>query len=346
MKKIGICGHFGFGKELLNGQTIKTKVLTSELKKTFGEKEILFVDTHGGAKRVPGMCIESFGLFKNCRNIIMLPAYKGLCLFAPLYLFFNMFFKRKLHYVVIGGWLDKYLNHHKLVRSFLRKYDGIYVETRAMKEALERRGFHNIYVLNNCKELEILSEEQLPVISNLPYKLCTFSRVMLEKGIETAMEAVQIANAKHDRELFHLDIYGQIDKDYEERFVDIMKDAPGVIQYKGVVDFDRSVDVLKEYCALLFPTYYHGEGFAGTLIDAMASGVPVIASDWKYNSEIIKNEQTGILLRECTPEAIAAMLEWMLENMAEWDRMRRNCLDEAEKYLPEQVIKVLLHELV
>ena len=209
-----------------------------------------------------------------------------------------------------------------------------------------KSGFHNIYVLNNCKELEILSEEQLPMISNLPYKLCTFSRVMLEKGIEIAIEAVKIANEKHGKELFHLDIYGQIDKDYEERFTDIMKAAPKEIRYKGVVAFDKSVDVLKEYCAVVFPTYYHGEGFAGTLIDAMASGVPVIASDWKYNSEVVKNEQTGILLRECTSETVATALGWLLDNMTEWDKMRRNCLTEATKYMPEQAIKVLLHELV
>jgi glycosyltransferase involved in cell wall biosynthesis len=46
--------------------------------------------------------------------------------------------------------------------------------------------------------------------------------------------------------------------------------------------------VLRDYFALLFPIYYIGEGFAGTAIDAFSAGVPVIASDWKYNSEVIK----------------------------------------------------------
>ncbi len=34
-------------------------------------------------------------------------------------------------------------------------------------------------------------------------------------------------------------------------------------------------------------------GFAGTLIDAMAAGVPVIASNWKYNPEIVIENVTG-----------------------------------------------------
>ena len=30
--RVSVCGHFGFGEELLNGQTIKTKIVTEELK--------------------------------------------------------------------------------------------------------------------------------------------------------------------------------------------------------------------------------------------------------------------------------------------------------------------------
>lgn len=33
MEKIGFIGHFGYGKHLINGQTIKTNVITEELKK-------------------------------------------------------------------------------------------------------------------------------------------------------------------------------------------------------------------------------------------------------------------------------------------------------------------------
>ncbi len=38
-KKIGIIGHFGFGKEFLDGQTVKTKTLAKELKNIFGDEK-------------------------------------------------------------------------------------------------------------------------------------------------------------------------------------------------------------------------------------------------------------------------------------------------------------------
>jgi len=52
----------------------------------------------------------------------------------------------------------------------------------------------------------------------LPYKLCTFSRVLKEKGIEDAINAVIKVNTDCGREVCTLDIYGQIDENTKMRF--------------------------------------------------------------------------------------------------------------------------------
>ena len=118
-----------------------------------------------------------------------------------------------------------------------------------------------------------------------------------EKGIEDAVRAVCEINSMHSDIFAELDIYGQIEDNQEEWLKKLQTLAPGYIKYKGMVPFSQSTKVLKEYDALLFPTYYEGEGFAGTIIDAFAAGLPVIASDWKYNSEIIKSGMTGVIFK-------------------------------------------------
>ena len=50
MKRIGIIGRFAFGENLLNGQTIKTKSLTTALSDIFGGDELICFDTYGGMK--------------------------------------------------------------------------------------------------------------------------------------------------------------------------------------------------------------------------------------------------------------------------------------------------------
>ncbi len=51
--KICVCGHFGFGQNLLNGQTIKTKIVAEELDSVYGSENIIKIDTASGIKELP-----------------------------------------------------------------------------------------------------------------------------------------------------------------------------------------------------------------------------------------------------------------------------------------------------
>ena len=64
MKKVCVIGHFGFGENLLNGQTIKTKIVTKELDKQFGADQVVKIDTHGGAKALPFVVFQMIKAFR------------------------------------------------------------------------------------------------------------------------------------------------------------------------------------------------------------------------------------------------------------------------------------------
>jgi glycosyltransferase involved in cell wall biosynthesis len=341
MKKVCVIGHFAYGKNYLDGQTVKTKIVTKELKQQLGKDEIMTIDTHGGSKKLLKLLFQLPHVMKKVENIIIMPAHNGIRFFAPLLAFFNNFFHIKLHYVVIGGWLPEFLESRKELQKSLKRFSGIYVETNTMKNNLEKLGFKNVYILPNCKELNILKEDELIYATSKPFKLCTFSRVMKEKGIEDAVNAVEEINKQYGETIFTLDIYGQVDPSQVEWFENLKKKFSNDIKYKGLVPFDQSTNVLKEYYALLFPTYYEGEGFAGTLIDAMAAGVPVIASNWRYNKEIIHNGENGLLIED----DLLNSLNYIFHNYKEWINLRKNCLELAKKYQPEHVIEILCQNI-
>ncbi|OPZ85143.1 MAG: Glycogen synthase [Firmicutes bacterium ADurb.Bin419] len=214
-----------------------------------------------------------------------------------------------------------------------------------MKRALEGMDFTNVTVMPNCKELKILKPGEIVYPEALPYKLCTFSRVMKEKGVEDAFKAVETINGQYEKTVFTLDIYGQIEPGQEEWFDKLKDSFSSTVHYGGVVPFDQSTDVLKYYYALLFPTYYAGEGFAGTLIDAMAAGVPVIASDWKYNPEIVQSGITGIVYELANEDGLATALKYALEHHTEWNRMKLSSIEESTRYLTQNATKILIKEL-
>lgn len=342
--KIGIIGHFGEGKNLLNGQTIKTKIITEELQRQFGKEQVLTIDTHGGAKTLLKAPLHVLSVLKTCENVIIFPAHNGLRVYAPLLVFLNILHKRKLHYVVIGGWLPSFLQRRNFLKKCLERFDGIYVETSTMQKVLKEKGLQNIFVMPNCKKITILSEDELVYPVQMPYKLCTFSRVMREKGIEDAVKAVTLVNEKLGYQAFALDIYGQIDMEQSVWFEKLQGEFPEFIHYGGTVPYSKSVEVLKDYFALLFPTYYEGEGFAGTLLDAFSSGVPVIASDWKFNSEIV-DENVGYVYPTGEIHLLVDVLEKVALNPTMLINKKNSCLKEAEKYKIDNVVQILIEQL-
>lgn len=341
--KIGVIGHFGLGLDLANGQTIKTKVITERLEEKCNQKAYI-VDTHGGIKVIFSIVYKTIIALFKCENIIIMLAENGLKICVPILYFFNHFFNRKLHYIVIGGWLPVFLSSHPYLAKELRKFEYIYVETNNMKENLCEKGFNNVLIMPNCKPLKPMRIENLQQNFIKPFKLCTFSRVMKEKGIEDAIDAVINANDILGN-VYLLDIYGQIDSNQIEWFSRLEESFPENIKYCGVVDFDKSTDVLKDYFALLFPTYYEGEGLAGTAIDAFFAGVPVVASDWKYNNEVIKNDVTGKLFQTSNVTEFTKVLVDIAQNPTNWISLKKNCIYEARKYELDKVMSVILNNI-
>lgn len=344
--KASILGHFGDGANLLNGQTIKTKIITEALCKQLGEDQVLKIDTHGGWKTLLKAPLQVFRALKKSKNVLIFPAHNGLRVYAPLLAMGRLCFRKsKLHYVVIGGWLPEFLKKRKCLSRILKKFDGIYVETRTMKAALENQGFQNVLVMPNCKDLKVLTPEQMPVQTAAPYKLCTFSRVMREKGIADAIEAVIAVNTQLGYQVYSLDIYGQIDPAQEEWFEKLQKDFPTYIHYGGMVPFDQSVEALKPYFALLFPTRFYTEGIPGTIIDAYAAGVPVISARWESFADIIDDGVTGWGYEMEDISALAELLKGIALQPERITTLKEACLNKSKCYIPATAIQGLVEQI-
>ena len=198
-----------------------------------------------------------------------------------------------------------------------------------------------------CRRLGITpcaAQEDLVYSSGEPYKLCTFSRVMKEKGIEDAVNAVKAVNTEAGRTIYTLDIYGQIDSGQAQWFENLQTTFPDYINYRGIVDYDKSVDVLKNYFILLFPTRFYTEGIPGTIIDAYAAGIPVIASKWESYSDII-NDRTGIGYDFDSENGLTENLLQAANITTIIFDKKTQCLTEAESYKPENIVRILIERI-
>lgn len=345
LKKIAIIGHFGANEKHYDGQSVKTRIVASEIENNIGIDNTSKIDTYGWKKHPFRLLINCVKSVNDSENVVFLTDAGGIKVFPWLLTCANVIKKRPIFYIVIGGWLVHFLEKNKMITWFLKKLNGIFVETEVMQTGLKKMGFKNVFLMPNFKDLQLLKEEDLLDKSSEPFRFCIFSRVMKEKGIEPAVEAIQNINKQYGWNICSLDIYGQVDSNQVEWFNELQKSFSSAVKYNGIIPFDRSVDVLKDYYALLFPTQFYTEGIPGTIIDAYAAGLPVIASEWESVRDIVDADVTGISYDFDKPDLLQKCMEQFIENPQMVNGMRKNCLAKAEEYLPDAVMSIFLSKL-
>ena len=344
LKEICVCGHFGYGLNMADGQTIKTVNITELLAHEYGNDALMTIDTHITWKSIFMLPFWIFNGLRKSKNMIIMVDEHGIRVIPWLLLLYNLCFHRSLHYIVIGGWLPGSLKIHRYLALALKKFDGIYVETVTMQRNMQQLGFHNIYILRNFKLIKRIEEGKLSRRYSEPYKLCLFSRVCKEKGIEDALNAVNKINKKAGRTVYEVDVYGRIDPAQTEWFDALCKHAPPWFSYRGVAASNESVEIISQYFLLLFPTHYYTEGIPGTIIDAFFSGVPVVYAGWESASDIL-NDQLGFGYDFSDDKGLQHCLEKIYSNPTLAMQKKLECWREAEKYSPHNAIVPLLEQL-
>lgn len=342
-RRVGIIGHFGSNEPFLDGQTVKTKTLYTELKKAV-EWDIYIVDTYYKSKNPVKLVWDTLRCLISCKDVIILLSGNGMRLYFPLLWMAKRILGTHVYHDVIGGNLDQYIRKYPRFRKYLNSFEANWVETNKLKQKVDELGLTNASVIPNFKRLSIVNEGG-EFEAKVPFRFCTFSRVMKEKGIEDAIAAIETINRENNAALCTLDIYGAVEHAYAERFKEIMNQATNAVRYCGIVPYDKSVAVLKEYYALLFPTFWEGEGFPGTIVDAFSAGLPVIARDWNSNAEIIENRLTGIIYPKDGILTLKHAIECMINNGTEVAQMRNRCIEEAELFQPDMHIAKIIQSI-
>ena len=338
-----IVGHLAIGYDMNDGQTVKTRNIAEVLRREYGDQSIAGVDTYGGIRSIFRIIAEIIRIVPRSDNVIVMPAENGIKLILPLCLALRKLYRFNILYVVVGGWLPGLVDSNGIIKNAVVRVDAVFVESVSMKSKLEEFDICNAYVMPNFKLIRPLEEEEI-VTDSKPFRLCTFSRVMKEKGIEIAVDAVKELNNGGNLPEFYLDIYGVVVSGQSEWFERLRSTFPDYVEYKGEVDSNESVNLLKNYHAVLFPTYYAGEGIAGTIIDALFSGVPVIASDWKYNSEIVTDMETGIILDHNDSDSLVTAIRKSCD-IELWSRMKKNCISAAKRYTGDHAVSILKEKM-
>lgn len=329
MKKIlfiGDCGNFG---ETSNGVYAKNIQLLSRLNElSFSVKH---VNTNNWKKNPCILIKVAYAIwqYRKVNIIISLNTYSS---YKLIKIVWRLFPSIRLNYFVIGGILPTYISRmgekrracYSIVKWFM-------VESNKMKQNMELLGFRNVLYVPNFKKISYIPAKQSKDANT--FKFVFLSRIIPEKGCGLIIEAAKRINEKIGGHQFVVHFYGKIDDEYRPQFTDIIKKIPN-LEYKGFLNLSEKsgYDVLAGYSVMLFPTFWKGEGFPGILIDAMIAGLPVVASEWGYNAEIIENGKTGLIIESQNVEALVDAMKLFISNKRIVDDMAQQCRLQAVKY--------------
>lgn len=119
------------------------------------------------------------------------------------------------------------------------------------------------------------------------------SRIVASKNPELMTRIAR----KLDPEKYQLDAFGRFDENYQDfRFPE---DVP-TLKYKGEFDGFDSLPV-EDYDVLLYTSY--SDGMPNVILEAVAAGLPVIASKVGGISNLIEHDKTGFLVEDIEDEA-------------------------------------------
>ena len=341
MYKIGIWGQYGDGGKIADGQAVRTTIITRELQMRYGKDAVGIVNTNGWRKHPISFLWNSFMLVAKSRKVAIAPADNGYKIFVPLLMFINLFFKRDLIHIVIGGFLPALLEAKPKYIKLENKFSVIFVQTDNLLKDLAKLGVHNLRISSNPKRLNTRKKSDINLNNEESLKVCVLSRLNESKGVEVAINAVKIVNSRLLTGFIKLDLYGMIQPGFEDWLHDLLEKNKDFVEYKGILDFDKTVETLQSYFLMLFPTYYYGEGFPGNVVDAYNTGLPIIASDWLYNKDVIKNGRNGFLVPVKDSVAMANAIENLYNDRKLHYQMALNCIEDAAQYHPDKVLREL-----
>lgn len=344
MSKIGVIGRFGLGENFCDGQTVKTKNLAWLLERE-NRFSVVKVDTYLFRRNNVKLLLDTLKCMLTCDHVFLMVSVNGMNFYLPFLYYLNKVTRRNIYHYVIGSeLLDMVSKNPKLVK-YLNALTVNWFEYESGTRYLRESGVTNVVTLPNFKLITPVAQAAPYERETGTYRFCTFSRVMEEKGITDAILAVKDINVRREEMAVSLDIYGPLEPAYEEEFRRLLEENRSCVRYMGIADSTKSVEILKNYYALLFPTRWVGEGVPGTVIDAFAAGIPVIATDWNANREIIRDGEQGILYPNRELLTLTDAVRWAAEHPEEMDRMRTESRNAYKSYMPETILKTILEEM-
>lgn len=211
-----------------------------------------------------------------------------------------------------------------LIRVTLRA-DALLFETKGQVDFYrDLVGDDRVHWLPNNRDYETVGDEGRSKPPTRTVKAVFVGHVKRSKGVGLICDAVELL----ERGVVHVDVFGPI----LEEGLETRMEQTDEVEYRGVLEPDSVVEVIRGYDVLLLPTTHYGEGYPGVLLEAFAAGIPVITTRWKAIPEIVDDGVNGLLVPPEDSEAVADAIRRLASDEPRYERLVAGALESRERF--------------
>jgi len=180
-----------------------------------------------------------------------------------------------------------------------------------------------IFILNNFAKTIPMKKKNKSILTFI-----FFSNLVPSKGIMVFLDSLKILQKKKTNRFKAKIIGDTFNEKFFKEFKDKLKKINN-IKYLGPLYGKKKFAELSKSDVLVFPTKYKNENFPVVLLEAMAYGLPSVASDNGSIPEIIENNFNGIILKKNNANECAKCLQKYILN---YKLLKRHSFNAKNKY--------------
>ncbi len=318
--KVILVGAINHGNIPTCGATFKNQLFVKRFEEVFDK--VVTVDTHNWTRR-PWVLLEFIIklIFHRTAKLVISTSWESADKIIKFLYYVRL--NNNVFYWVVGGSLHKMVAEGKVRIDHMHYLKSVIVQGLGMCDELRKYGLDNVVYIPNSKDVTYVPSKPKRVDNKTHFVF--LSRISKFKGCEYIFESVRALNKKYYGR-FDVTFYGRIEKEYDS-FLSSIHEFQNV-SYKGVLDLmsnNRAYDELAKYDVMLFPTYWPSEGFPGIVIDSYIASLPIIATDWNLNRDVIEDGRDGWIIPVHNVEALTKAMQTAIEHPDLLILMSRDC---------------------
>lgn len=246
----------------------------------------------------------------------------------------------KTPYVIWGQGSDIYLPGRFIrmtSKPILQNADAVLALTEDMKQKMQEIYYREISVVPNGVDLERFKISLGDKKECDPKTIIFVGRLHPVKGVQYLIEAMVIVH----REMPDVKLVLVGDGVERSRLEELAKrlDLNGCIQFAGQVPQERIPQIMHQ--ADVFALSSLSESFGIVNLEAMAAGLPIVATNVGGIPDIIEEGVNGYLVNIKSPDEIADRILILLQNGEIWEKISANNKEKAELFTWDKVAGIV-----